>query len=585
MPAFEIRDRFYLDGAPFQIVSGSIHYFRVPPEYWDDRLKKLRAMGCNTVETYVPWNLHEPRRGEFCFTGGLDVGAFLCLAQANGLYAIVRPSPYICAEWEFGGLPAWLLAGEEDIPLRSGRGPFLSLVADYYSALFPQLVPLQADRGGPVMLMQVENEFGAWGAEDPAYLAALAGLMRDNGATVPFITSDNLEANGLSRGSCPEALATVNFGSGAADKLEVLRPYAKGGPLMVAEFWVGWFDAWGDEVHHRTAPEGIVRDLEDILDRGSVNFYMFHGGTSFGWMNGANDYGRLTPDVTSYDYDAPLAEDGRPTEKYFAIQRALERRRPGSTGPLPAPTPRRAYGALRCQGRADLFSSLERLGRAARRETPCSMERLGQGYGYTLYRTCLPAGRTGGELSFVHAADRVQVFWNGRHVLTRFDRELSAPARLELDGRGGTLDLLAENLGRVNYGEKMRDQRKGICGPVLLDGEELRGWQCLPLPLDDLSALDFSQEGRGGGPAFYRFSLEADRPADTFLDLTGWGKGMAFVNGRALGRFWDKGPQRRLYLPAPWLRAGENEIILLETEGRAGESVSLLDEPGLGAER
>ena len=583
MSAFEIRDRFYLDGAPFQIISGSIHYFRVPPAYWDDRLKKLKAMGCNTVETYVPWNLHEPRRGEFCFDGELDVGAFLRLAQANGLYAIVRPSPYVCAEWEFGGLPAWLLEGE-NIPLRTHEGPFLGLVDRYYRALFPHLVPLQIDRGGPVLLMQVENEFGAWGADDPEYLAALAGLMRDNGATVPFITSDNLENESLSRGTCPGALATVNFGSGAAEKLEVLRPYAKGGPLMVTEFWVGWFDAWGDNVHHRTAPEGVVGDLEQILDRGSVNFYMFHGGTSFGWMNGANDYGRLTPDVTSYDYDAPLPEDGRPAGKYFAIRQALERRNPGSTGELPPPLPRRAWGELRCQGRAGLFPSLGKLGRAAGRKAPCSMERLGQGYGYILYRTRLPAGRMGGALSFAHAADRMQGFWNGRHIFTRFDRELAAPIQLELDGQGGTLDLLVENLGRVNYGRRMENQRKGIDGPVLLDGAEITDWECLPLPLDDLGGLDFSQRGPADAPAFYRFALDVDSPADTFLDLTGWGKGTAFVNGRALGRFWDKGPQRRLYLPAPWLREGENELILFETEGRARETVALLDEPGLGRE-
>ncbi len=347
MSAFEIRDCFYLDGAPFQIISGCIHYFRVPPAYWDDRLKKLKATGCNTVETYIPWNLHEPRRGEFRFDGGLDVGAFLRLAQANGLYAIVRPSPYVCAEWEFGGLPAWLLEGE-NIPLRTHEGPFLGLVDRYYRALFPHLVPLQIDRGGPVLLMQVENEFGAWGAEDPEYLAALAGLMRDNGATVPFITSDNLENESLSRGTCPGALATVNFGSGAAEKLEVLRPYAKGGPLMVTEFWVGWFDAWGDNVHHRTAPEGVVGDLEQILDRGSVNFYMFHGGTSFGWMNGANDYGRLTPDVTSYDYDAPLPEDGRPAGEYFAIR--WSGAIPAARGSSPRPCPGGPGGS--CAARA-----------------------------------------------------------------------------------------------------------------------------------------------------------------------------------------------------------------------------------------
>lgn len=583
MSAFEIRDHFYLNGRPFQIISGSLHYFRVPPEYWEDRLKKLKAMGCNTVETYVPWNLHEPRQGKFCFDGGLDVGAFLRLAQTNGLYAIVRPSPYICAEWEFGGLPAWLLEGE-DIPLRSHEGPFLDLVADYYRTLFPHLVPLQADRGGPILLMQVENEFGAWGKKDPEYLCALAKLMRDNGAAVPFITSDNLENESLSRGTCPQALATVNFGSGAAEKLEVLRPYAKGGPLMVAEFWVGWFDAWEDSCHHRTDCQKIVRDLECILDRGSVNFYMFHGGTSFGWMNGANYYDRLTPDVTSYDYDAPLSEDGRPTQKFFAVQQVLERRNPGSTGPLPPMLPRRAYGVLRCQGKAELFQSLDQLGQAVHRKMPCFMERLGQGYGYILYRTSLPAGHTGGRLSFTHAADRVQVFWNGRNVLTRYHCDMSEPAALELDGLGGTLDLLVENLGRVNYGSRMTAQHKGIEGPVLLNGRELTDWECLPLPLDNLDALDFSRSEAVPGPGFYRFTLDVDNPADTFLESAGWGKGAVFVNGRVLGRFWDQGPQRRLYLPGPWLWAGENEIILFETEGRAGETVILFDEPDLGSE-
>lgn len=583
MSRFQIRDQFYLDGAPFQIVSGSIHYFRVPPEYWDDRLKKLKAMGCNTVETYVPWNLHEPRPGEFCFEGGLDAAAFLRCARANGLYAIVRPSPYICAEWEFGGLPAWLLEGE-DLPLRASKGPFLDHTAAYYRALFPHLTPLQIDNGGPVLLMQVENEFGAWGAEDRAYLTFLAELMRENGASVPLFTSDNLENDGLSRGSFSGALATINFGSGAAKKLEVLRPYAKGGPLMVSEFWVGWFDAWGDKVHHRTGYAGIVRDLNHILDRGSVNFYMFHGGTSFGWMNGANYYDKLTPDVTSYDYDAPLSEDGQPTEKYFAIQKTLETRRPGSTGPLPAPLPRAAYGTLPTGQRVGLFQSLERLSAAAPRQIPVSMERLGQAYGYTLYRTALPAACRGGALSFTHAADRVQAFWNERPALTLYDRELSAPAQLTLDCAGGTLDLLAENLGRVNYGPNMNGQRKGIDGPVLLDGRPVEGWDCYPLPLDDLSELDFSLGWTAGAPAFYRFTVDVDAPADTFLDLSGWGKGAAFVNGRALGRFWDKGPQRRLYLPAPWLKRGENELILFETEGRAGESVTLADTPDFGPE-
>ena len=579
MGRFEIRDQFYLDGKPFQIISGAIHYFRVVPEYWRDRLLKLRAMGCNTVETYIPWNLHEPAPGVYDFSGQLDVARFLKTAQEVGLYAIVRPAPFICAEWEFGGQPAWLLA-EENIPVRTVQGPFLSLMERYYRRLFPILTPLQIDQGGPILLMQVENEYGSFG-EDKTYLRRMAEIMRQNGATVPFITSDNLE-NDFSRGSFEGALTTANFGSGAKEKFEKLRPCTNGGPLMCAEFWVGWFDAWGDEAHHTAPFDRNAQDLDDILSQGSVNIYMFHGGTNFGFMNGSNDYERQTPDVTSYDYDAPLTEDGRITPKYRAFQSVIAKH-----APIPhiqiEESQRKAYGPAAFQGRASIPEVFYRLSPPQMRETPCSMERLGQSYGYILYSRTLE--RAVSALQFDSARDRVQVFADGRLVLTLFDREILGPHPVKLPA-GTQLDILVENLGRVNYGPKLNHQRKGIDGPVLADGIPLSGWECRTLPLTDLKELSF-EDSNETTPGLYRFLFSAGEKADTYLSMEGWGKGCVFLNGFNLGRYWDIGPQKRLYIPAPLLKAGEgskgeNELIVLETEGKSSRSLWLMDCPDLG---
>ncbi|MBQ9166324.1 MAG: beta-galactosidase, partial [Oscillospiraceae bacterium] len=479
MARFTIGDQFYLDGKPFRIISGSIHYFRVHPDLWEDRLRKLRAMGCNTVETYVPWNLHQPEPDRFCFEDGLDIARFLRTAQRLGLYAIVRPSPYICAEWEFGGLPWWLLSGET-IPLRSDEGPFLSLTAAYYDRLLPILAPLQIDQGGPILLMQVENEFGAWWKSDPEYLIQLAGLLRKGGIRVSLITSDNLENDSLSRGTTPDALPTLNFGSGAAEKLPLLRPYVKDGPLMVTEFWVGWFDAWGDQAHHRTDPAESARCLAEILSQGSVNFYMFHGGTNFGFMNGSNDYGHLTPDVTSYDYDAPLAEDGSLTEKYCRFREVI-----GQFAPLPplesVSSPRLAPQTLHPQAFASLWDNLDALSVPHHTDHPLSMEQLGQGYGYILYTTQLPKDLQLRDLTLTHAADRASFFMDQHLLFTAFDRALTGPLSGFPTKSGTRLDILAENMGRVNYGQRMLSQRKGIDGPVLADGKELKDWICRPL--------------------------------------------------------------------------------------------------------
>ena len=322
---FEIRNNFYLDGKPFHIISGAIHYFRIVPQYWRDRLEKLKAMGCNTVETYIPWNMHEPRKGEFCFDGMLDVVEFVQTAQKLGLYVILRPSPYICAEWEFGGLPAWLLA-EDGMRLRVSYKPFLRHVKEYYEVLMKKIVPLQVDYGGPVILMQVENEYGYY-ANDKKYMETIKKMMIEQGVTVPLITSDGPFEENLNGGILEGTLPTGNFGSKTEERFEVLQKYTKEKPLMCAEFWVGWFDHWGNGGHMTGNLEESVKDLDKMLELGHVNIYMFEGGTNFGFMNGSNYYDALTPDVTSYDYDGVLTEDGQITEKYRRYQKVIAKYR------------------------------------------------------------------------------------------------------------------------------------------------------------------------------------------------------------------------------------------------------------------
>lgn len=569
MSDFKIENnQFLLNGKPFQIISGSIHYFRVVPEYWEDRLKKLKKMGCNTVETYVAWNVHEPKPGEYCFDGKEDLVRFLRIAQSLDLYAIVRPSPYICAEWEFGGLPAWLLA-DDNFTLRSKEGPFLSHVKQFYSELLPKLVPYQVNYGGPIILMQIENEYGAYG-EDTAYLEKIRDMMREYGVTVPLITSDNFE-NDISRGSCPGALMTANFGSGTGDKFRMLADKNAGGPLMCTEFWSGWFSAWGDKENHNTNPEEAALTLEQILACGNVNIYMFHGGTNFGFMNGANYYDALAPDVTSYDYDAPLSEDGTITEKYKMFQSVIAKYAPIKKVDIPE-TCHQSYGECKPDGYAELFSSLEALSQPINRVDPCCMEKLGQNYGYTLYRCQIPNDVQ--TLEFQNAHDRLHIYRDDECLDILLDKDIQGEHKYFFPANS-VLSVLTENLGRVNYGKKMLLQRKGIDGPVLVDGVPLTEWECWTLPLTNIEKLNFSSVNgdKPQGPSFYHFTLNVDRPGDTYIELPGWGKGCVFVNQFNLGRFWDIGPQSKLYLPAPLLKRGKNDIVIFETDGRRGEYI------------
>ncbi|MGB4659649.1 MAG: glycoside hydrolase family 35 protein [Mobilitalea sp.] len=578
---FEIKDKFYLDQKEMKVISGGLHYFRVVPQYWRDRLIKLKNLGCNTIETYIPWNLHEENKGEFNFEGRLDLKAFLLLAQELGLWVIARPSPYICAEWEFGGLPAWLLA-DDSMRLRGYYQPFLDHLRDYYKELFKILAPLQIDSGGPIIMMQLENEYGYYG-NDTKYLETLKQIMIDNKTVVPMITSDGPWGDSISCGSLPGVLPTANFGSKAVEQFEVLSEYTKGRPLMCMEFWVGWFDAWGDKTHQTGNLQDNIKNLRDILRLGNVNIYMFQGGTNFGFMNGSNYYGALTPDVTSYDYDALLTEGGAITPKYDAFKKVIQEFTTINEMPLEPQVVPTAYGKLSVCKKVDLFHALEDLTSAIESTYTKSMERVGQNYGYILYRTILKKENKLEKIRLLDANDRVQVFVDQKPVVTLYDRELLTEADVEAPlQETNQMDILVENMGRVNFGPLLENQRKGINRGVQINGHQHFVWKHYPLPLNNIDRIDFSRGYQEGVPAFYQFEFDVANISDTYLDFTGWGKGCAFINGFHLGRFWQIGPQKRLYLPGPLLKKGKNTIIMFETEGITSDCISLMSEPDIG---
>ncbi|WP_172251229.1 glycoside hydrolase family 35 protein [Saccharibacillus deserti] len=586
MPTFETRgNRFYYENEPIQLRSGAIHYFRVVPEYWEDRLRRLIACGFNTVETYVPWNLHEPREGYFVFDGIADLEAFVRLAGSLGLHVIVRPSPYICAEWEFGGLPAWLLE-DGDLRLRCSDAAYLSKVDAYFDELLPRLRPLLCSAGGPIIALQIENEYGSYGS-DTEYLEYLRSGMIRRGMDVLLFTSDGPEVSMLRAGSLAGTLATVNFGSGTAGAFEELRRHQPEGPLMVMEFWDGWFDRWLGPHHTRSASE-IVTEVGQMLDlEASFNFYMFHGGTNFGFMNGANHVNHYEPTVTSYDYSALLSESGDPSEAYFAVRELLSKRL-GLTPPEPpAPLPKQAYGRVELQESAGLLEQAVRLsGDPIRGAVPEPMEKVGQAYGFILYTTTIGSEHNGGKLFLQEVRDRAIVFADGKQIALVNRWEPQEGTVLSVPEGGLRLDILVENMGRINYGPLMRD-RKGITEGVRVGNQFLHGWEITPLPLDDLSALEFAsfnsakneasftgEESSGARPAFYRGTFSVEEPADTFVRTDGWGKGNVWVNGFLLGRYWQAGPTRTLYVPAPLLRSGSNEIVVFELHGFGGDSES-----------
>lgn len=572
---------FERGGAPHQILSGAMHYFRVHPDLWADRLHRLRAMGLNTVETYVAWNFHEPTAGTYDFSGWRDVARFVELAGQQQLDVIVRPGPYICAEWDFGGLPAWLLA-DPARRLRCLDPGFLAAVDRWFDVLIPRLTPLLAEAGGPIVAVQVENEYGSYG-DDAGYLAYLRDGLRSRGVTGLLVTSDGPAESTLDAGRVPGALATVNFGSRATEAFTQLRRFQPDGPQMCMEFWNGWFDHWG-EAHHVRDPGGAAAELEAMLRSGaSVNIYMAHGGSNFGLWNGANlAGGRYQPTVSSYDYDAPIAESGVLTEKFHRYRAAIASAGAVPDERLPDDPPRLAPRIIPVGASAPLLRQLDRLADPVSAPVPLTMEQVGQSSGLIHYRasTRIPPGTT--TLTVLQPRDRAQVFADGRPVgvLHRNDRQAQLP--IHGTGRQVTLEILVENQGRVNYGPLLAE-RKGIPGGVLVGDRHVFGWQTTPLSLGDPSRFRFGMP-LDDGPSLHRMCVQLDQAADGFLAFPGWEKGFAWVNGFLVGRYWAVGPQRTLYAPAPLWRPGENEVILLELHGR-GQSVELAAGPDLGPAR
>jgi len=578
-PSFRAANgQFLLNGKPFQIISGSMHYARIPRADWRDRLRMAKAMGLNTVTTYVFWNAHEPRPGVFDFSGNLDVAEFVREAQQEGLYVILRPGPYSCAEWEFGGYPSWLLK-DPTMVVRSRDPQFLAAARTWLLRLGRELAPLQIGNGGPIIAVQVENEYGSYG-DDHAYMEDIHHILVDAGFTkAQLFTADGPEE--VPRGSLPELPAVINFGPGDAQHgfalLKKLRP---AGPFMAGEYWDGWFDHWGAP-HQVTDAHQQAADLDWILRQGySISMYMFHGGTSFGWMNGANSNGKnYEPDVTSYDYDAPLDESGHPTPKYYLFRSVIARDTHIAPPPVPVPPPVTTIPAFTLDRAASLWDNLPA---PIHSEQPLTMEAMNQAYGYVLYRTSI-SGPVDGDLTIGAVHDYAQVYIDGKlaGVIDRRLNQNSLP--LHVEAAHARLEILLENTGRVNFGPALPGERVGLLGGVRLAGRLLTGWDNDSLPMLDPGKLAYKNRPCSG-PCFYQAAFTIAHPADTFLDTSALGKGMVWINGRPLGRFWNIGPQKTLYLPGPWLRPGRNQVVVFDLDGEPGRQLRGLDHPVLNAE-
>jgi beta-galactosidase len=549
---------FLLDGKPFQIKAGEMHPARVPHQYWANRLRMIHAMGLNAVSIYVFWNVHERREGKFNFSGEADIAQFVRLAQKEGLWVILRPGPYCCAEWELGGLPWWLLK-DHDLKVRSEDPRFLAAAAIYMKKLGKQLAPLQITHGGPIILVQVENEYGSYGSNH-VYMEKILDMDRAAGFNVPFFTADG-PANMMANGHLPGVLPGLNGGSGLEIMKEIGK-YRPHGPWFVPEFYPGWLDHWG-EPHAHTGVGGLVSETEwKLTNDVSFSYYMVYGGTSFGFMNGANYGGHYQPQPASYDYDSPIDEAGRPTPKYFALRKVLAQHlAPGETLPaVPATAPVIAVPKIELAESASLFDNL---GEPVKSERPLSFEDLDQGYGYVLYHTKI-SGPVDATLKINELRDYAVVCVNGRRVAVLDRRYKQDSMPLKTSGPSATLDILVENCGRINYGGQLPNNRKGITESVTLGNRELTGWEMYKFPFDDVSSLKFNPTPTADAPAVHRGTFELSRVGDTFLDLRGWGKGIVFVNGHNLGRYWHIGPQQTLYCPGVWLKKGRNEIVVFE---------------------
>lgn len=566
-------DHFALDGKPFRIIAGSMHYTRIPRAYWRDRLRRARAMGLNTITTYAFWNVHEPRPGEYDFSGNNDIAEFIREAHQEGLHVILRPGPYVCAEWEFGGYPAWLLK-DHNMVVRANNPAFLQAASRWLHRLGQEVAPLQIENGGPIIAVQVENEYGSYG-NDHAYMQQIRRTLVDSGFNRAMLyTADG--ADQLANGTLPDLPAVINFGPGDARRsFTLLKKFRPNGPYMCGEYWDGWFDHWGGK-HEAPDPAKQIEDLRWMLAQGySVNLYMFEGGTSFGWMSGANSNGTdYQPDVTSYDYDVAVTEGGDLRPKYFEFRKAIEEAT-GAKLPDPPPAIRHvALPAIQLERSASLWDNLPS---PISSDLPLSMEDVDQAYGYILYRTTLH-GPVDGKLKLDELHSYARIYLDGKFTGT-LDRRLGqSEIELHAQGNATRLDILVENSGRVNFGKTIPGERAGITRQVLLDGRPLHGWQIYPLPMQNLSSIQY-KHGACSGPCFYTAQFTVGDPADTYLDLRSLAKGQVWINDRPLGRFWRIGPQQTLYLPGTWLAIGADTITVFDLDGGAQKSISGLDHP------
>ncbi|XP_045708436.1 beta-galactosidase-1-like protein isoform X1 [Phyllostomus hastatus] len=591
------HDRFLLDGAPFRYVSGSLHYFRVPRVLWADRLFKMRMSGLNAIQFYVPWNYHEPEPGVYNFNGSRDLIAFLNEASLANLLVILRPGPYICAEWEMGGLPAWLLR-KPNIRLRTSDPDFLAAVDSWFKVLLPKIYPWLYHNGGNIISVQVENEYGSYRACDFSYMRHLAGLFRALlGEKILLFTTDGPE--GLKCGSLNGLYTTVDFGpaENMTQLFALQRAYEPHGPLVNSEYYTGWLDYWGQN-HSTRSVRAVTEGLENMLKLGaSVNMYMFHGGTNFGYWNGADEKGRFLPITTSYDYDAPISEAGDATPKLFALRNVISQFQEIPLGPLPPPSPKMMLGPLTLYLDGYLLDFLHLLCPRGPIHSvlPMTFEAVKQDLGFMLYRTYLS-----------HSVFEPTQFWvpnNGVHdrAYVMVDGvfqgvlERNTKHKLFLTGKmGAKLDVLLENMGRLSFGSNHSDF-KGLLEAPLLGLTILTQWLMFPLKIDKLVKGWFPLQlpkslhpQTPSGPTFYSTTFSIlDSGGDTFLFLPGWTKGQVWINGFNLGRYWTKrGPQQTLYVPRPLLfpRGALNKITLLELENVPPQpQIQFLDSPILNS--
>lgn len=573
------ENQFVKNGKPIKLISGVVHYFRNMPDTWSDIFAKLKAMGCNCLETYCAWNMHEKVEGEYDFSGMLDIAKFIELAGEFDLMVIVRPGPYICAEWEFGGLP-WWIQRYDDMEIRCMNQAYITCLDRYFDRLCQEIRPLLCTNGGPIIMVQCENEYGYYG-DDKVYLKYLKDGFVRRGINVPLFTSDGTSKTDLLDGSIDDCLATLNFGSQVEARFAAHDELFPDMPKMCMEMWNGWFDVWGEKEHHTTSATDYAKTVDDMLSRGSVNMYMFIGGTNFGFTSGANHYETYAPDVTSYDYDAFLTECGDITPKYMAVRQVIEKYVDDVLPAIPVNREKMSYGRVSLNETIDIFDALALLSSPIHSEVPRCMEFYGVGYGYIAYCTTLNRDYSDAVLSIESLGDRAQIYVNRDlidilYINEKLQTKINAKA-------GDVLTVLCENMGRTNFGPKMM-RKKGIAGRCLIDGKIHFHWDVYPLPMDNLNRLSFTFGASKTKTAFYRGYLDIDTVKDTFLRLKPFSKGFVTVNGFNLGRYWEVGPQETLYVPASILKEGKNEIIVFESDGiRQSPEVEFCDTPLLGS--